>query len=237
HQVRRVQADGSFGRPNAAENMDLIYRSQITQISRWDKLKGFQQLMEAFIFMKKTNREKGDPGSLDYRRTEMAMLVLGGPDPAFVSDDPEGRAVLDELTEIYSKIDPALQNDIAILLLPLHDSKENALIVNALQRSSSFVIQNSIHEGFGLTATEAMWKRIPMLVSGAAGLRFQVEDRVTGRINDDATDIESLGFVMKEMLDNPKGRDKWGLNGQIRVIREFTLFSQLLKWMKVFTHG
>jgi len=219
HQVRRVQADGTFGRPHAIENMDLIYRSQITQISRWDRLKGFQELMEAFIHMKKDNRENGVPGSLDYRRAEMSMLVLGGPDPAFVSDDPEGKAVLDELTDIYKKMDPGMQNDIAILLLPLHDTKENALIVNALQRSSSFVVQNSIREGFGLTATEAMWKRIPMLVSGAAGLRYQVEDRVTGRINGEPSDTEALSRTMREMLDNPKARDKWGLNGQIRVIR------------------
>lgn len=237
HQVRRVQADGSFGEVNSPENLDLIYRPLVTQISRWDRLKGFRELMEAFIYMKKENLEIGDPSSLEYKRTQMALLVFGGPDPAFVADDPEGKAVLQELTQVYQSVDSEMQKDIAILLLPLHSTKENALMVNAIQRASSVVVQNSLQEGFGLTATEAMWKRKPVLVSGAAGLRFQVQDYRTGRINYDPTDITALAHTLKSMLHSPKERDKWGFNGQIRVIQEFTLFSQLLKWLDVLSRN
>jgi trehalose synthase len=126
-----------------------------------------------------------------------------------------------------------LQEDIAILLLPLENKKENALIVNALQRSASIVVQNSLQEGFGLTATEAMWKQVPVLVSGAAGLKYQVRHKVHGRINADPQDIPALARSLTKMLNQPKDRDRWGFNGQIRVIEQFTLFSQLFSWLSL----
>ncbi|WP_343485621.1 glycosyltransferase [Allomuricauda sp. d1] len=234
HLVRRIMPDGSFGSPNQTSKLNLIYRPFVTEISRWDRLKGFKELMEAFIKMKKENLEHGDPESLEYKRIKMTLLVMGGPDPAFVSDDPEGKAVLKELTEAYQELDGDMQKDIAILLLPLDNPKENALIVNALQRASSIIVQNSIQEGFGLTATEGMWKRKPLLVSAAAGLKFQVAHNKTGLINDDPTNIESLSKALTYMLNHPKERDKWGFNGQTRVIQNFTLFSQLISWLEVF---
>lgn len=233
HLVRRVMPDGSFGSPNQNNSLHLIYRTFVTEISRWDRLKGFKELMQAFIKMKKDNREHGDRESLEYKRIKMTLLVLAGPDPAFVSDDPEGDAVLKALTEQYQSVDPEMQNDIAILLMPLDNPKENALIVNALQRSSTIIVQNSIQEGFGLTATEAMWKRKPVLVSGAAGLKFQVEHNKNGKINEDPTDIDRLAETLADMLNHPKERDKWGFNGQLRVIQHFTLFSQLISWLEV----
>ncbi len=82
-----------------------------------------------------------------------------------------------------------------------------------------------------LTATEAMWKQRPVLVSGAAGLRFQVQHDINGKINEDPTDIPRLANTLKSMLNNPKERDKWGVNGQLRVIENFTLFSQIRSWL------
>ena len=235
HQVRRVMPDGSFNSVNHDSDLDLIYRPSVLQISRWDRLKGFKELMNAFILMKERNEMKEDKSAVTYKRIKFTRLVFGGPDPAFVSDDPEGMEVLNELIEQYKNVSPELQADIAILLLPLDNPKENALIVNALQRSSSFVVQNSIQEGFGLTATEAMWKQRPVLVSGAAGLCFQVQHNVNGQINEDPTNIEELANVMENMLNSPKERDKWGFNARNRVIDKFTLFSQINNWLKLLT--
>lgn len=233
HQVRRVMPDGSFNEVNHHSDLDIIYRPVVLQISRWDRLKGFKELMDAFILMKRENEKKKDKSVIDYRRIKYTRLVFGGPDPAFVSDDPEGMEVLNELIEQYKSVDEELQNDIAILLLPLDNPKENALIVNALQRSSSFVVQNSIQEGFGLTATEAMWKQRPVLVSGAAGLQFQVQHGVNGQINRNPKDIEKLAGTLERMLNSPKERDKWGFNARNRVIDKFTLFSQINNWLKL----
>ncbi len=230
HRVRRVKPDGSFGEVNHAGKFDLVYRPVVTQISRWDRLKGFKELMNAFIHMKREN-EIRDHDTLAYRRIKKARLVLGGPDPDFVSDDPEGEEVLNELIQAYSGIPENLQDDIGIFLLPLDNPKENALIVNALQYSSSIIVQNSIQEGFGLTATEAMWKKTPVLVSGAAGLEHQVINNATGKVNQDPTDIVSLAESLDLMLNDPKERDKWAYNGQVRVIEKFTLFTQLGDWL------
>lgn len=233
HQVRRVMPDGSFDHVNHKSPLDIIYRPVITEISRWDRLKGFKELMEAFILMKNENKKRSDTASLQYKRIEKARLVLGGPDPKFVSDDPEGLGVLQELIEQYKSIDEDLQESIALLLLPLDNPKENALIVNALQYCSSIVVQNSIQEGFGLTATEAMWKHKPVLVSGAAGLVRQVIHNETGIINEDPTDIPGLASTLKDMLNSPLEREAWAYNAQVRVIENFTLFSQLHNWLKL----
>lgn len=233
YQVRRVMPDGSFNSVNHNSNLDSIYRPTITQISRWDRLKGFKELMQAFINVKMTNEKKSDVNSIQYKRIKKSRLIMAGPDPDFVADDPEGMAVLRELKQQYMNIDPELQEDIAILLLPMDDPKENAMIVNALQSSSSIVAQNSIQEGFGLTATEAMWKQRPVLVSGAAGLVFQVHDGVHGRINEHPEDIENLAETIDEMLADPEKREVWGFNAQIRVVENFTLFSQLESWLKL----
>ncbi|MCX2719991.1 glycosyltransferase [Lentiprolixibacter aurantiacus] len=231
HKVRRVMPDGSFDTVNHDSELDIIFHPTVLQISRWDRLKGFKELMEAFILMKRDNEKKTDKSSLVYRRIRHCRLTLGGPDPAFVSDDPEGMEVLNELIEQYKALSVDLQRAIALLLLPLDNPKENALIVNALQRSATIVVQNSIQEGFGLTATEAMWKQRPVLVSGAAGLRAQVQHDINGRINPDPTNIAQLAKCLEEMLSNPKERDKWGFNGQVRVINNFTLFSQIKAWL------
>ncbi|MCP4978076.1 MAG: glycosyltransferase [Maribacter sp.] len=231
NQVRRVMPDGSFNTVNHDEELDIIFHPTMLQISRWDRLKGFKELMDAFVLMKKENQKKTDKTSLAYRRIRHTRLALGGPDPAFVSDDPEGMAVLNELIEQYKEMTPELQQSIALLLLPLDNPKENALIVNALQRCATIVVQNSIQEGFGLTATEAMWKQRPVLVSGAAGLRAQVQHDINGKINADPSNIAQLAEALEEMLSNPKERDKWGFNGQIRVVENFTLFSQIRSWL------
>ena len=38
------------------------------------------------------------------------------------------------------------------------------------------VVQKSLHEGFGLTVTEAMWKARPVLATAVGGIQDQIED-------------------------------------------------------------
>src|SRR5207302_702629 len=115
-----------------------------------------------------------------------------GPDPESVQDDPEAREVLTELCDAWGKLEPQLQRDIVILKLPLSSQKENALMINALQRCASVVVQNSIEEGFGLTATEAMYKGVAFLGAGACGLRQQIRDGKDGRLIRSGEDSEAL---------------------------------------------
>jgi trehalose synthase len=45
--------------------------------------------------------------------------------------------------------------------------------VNALQRSAAVVLQKSTREGFGLTVTEAMWKRAAVIGGNVGGNRLR----------------------------------------------------------------
>ncbi|GIX50383.1 MAG: hypothetical protein KatS3mg132_577 [Limisphaera sp.] len=162
-------------------------------------------------------------------------LVLAGPDPDSIQDDPEGVEVLQELCARYRELPPECQRDIVILSLPMDSRKLNALIVNALQRSSVVVVQNSLREGFGLTVTEAMWKGVPVLASSACGLRQQVRDGVDGRMVSEPTNPDEIAAVLDDMMQQPPALERWGRNAQLRVYNEFLVFAQLSRWLRLWT--
>ena len=72
----------------------------------------------------------------------------------------------------------AARSRVHLACMPMADPDENAAIVNALQRHASVVVQKSLAEGFGLTVTEAMWKRKPVVASAVGGIVDQIEDGV-----------------------------------------------------------
>ncbi len=234
-QALRLQRNGRWSSASFGEEIGLLSRPVITQVSRWDHLKGFLPLIKAFERLKyRLARPPAGDEPLHRRRLKLVRLVLAGPDPTSVADDPEGREVLDELVDAYSKMDPAIQDDVALVTLPMEVREENALMVNALQRASTIVVQNSLREGFGLTVTEAMWKRIPILSnSRACGPRHQVRDGLDGRLVSDPEDVDALAEAMDQMLGDPKQLELWGANAQRRAHDQFLVFAQLASWVRV----
>ena len=230
--ARRVQPDGSLAPANHASDIGLLALPIVTQVSRWDRLKGFRPLLEAFALLKTKHLNGSETDERARRRLEVVRLVLAGPDPASVADDPEAIAVFAEMSERYRALPADVQRDVAIIALPMSSRKQNALMVNALQRASDIVVQNSLREGFGLTVSEAMWKRTAMLGNWvAAGVRFQIRDHVDGRLVDDPEEPEDLARVMTEMLVEAKRLHEHGRNGQQRVHDEFLIFSELQRWL------
>jgi trehalose synthase len=218
-QAKRLAPDGTFTAATAPDEIGLGYRPIVTQISRWDRLKGWPGLMRAFALLKERS---GDP------TVQLTRLVLGGPDPTQVADDPEGMEVMDELKAVYASLPPAVQADIAVVLMPQH-----GLMINAIQRCSSLVVQNSIREGFGLTATEAMWKALPVLGTHAVGLRTQITDGVHGRLVRDPEDPTEIADALERMLADADFRHTAGLAAQKRVFDEYLLFKQVRDWLEV----
>jgi trehalose synthase len=106
-------------------------------------------------------------------------------------------------------------------------------MVNALQRCSTVVAQNSIQEGFGLTVTEAMWKRRPVMATHAAGLREQVKDGVHGRRTPQAGDPESVAHTLQEMLSAEADRKRWARNARRQVSERYLVFTQVRRWLEV----
>jgi trehalose synthase len=230
--ARRALPDGTFTAVNASESIGLLSRPIVTQISRWDRLKGFLPLLRAFASLKQSAYTTvGGTDPLQRRRLDIVRLVLAGPDPTGVSDDPEAADVLDELRAAYAALHPAVQDDIALLVLPMRSVEENALMVNALQRASTIVVQNSLREGFGLTIAEAMWKRIPVLSnSRACGPRQQVRDGVDGRLILDPENEAQLRRAIDEMLATPDDMRRMGRAAQRRVHDGFLVLAQLRNW-------
>jgi trehalose synthase len=232
--VKRLRSDGSFVPPAETGDFGLLSRPTVTQISRWDRLKGFLPLMEGFSHLKKHIDQNHNGSARHKRRLELVRLILAGPDPAFVKDDPEGQEVLEELKQYYCSLPSGIRQDIAILLLPMSSRKENELIVNALQRSSSIIVQNSLREGFGLTATEAMWKLVPFMGSMACGLRQQVRNRVDGLLIANPEDKIGIAEGLNQILAEVKRRQVWAYNARKRVLDHFLVFNQLGRWLNVF---
>jgi trehalose synthase len=231
--ARRVQADGTLQAATLPDDIGLLARPIVTQVSRWDRLKGFAPLLDAFVRLK-TGPHAGVQDARHARRLEVARLVLAGADPDSIADDPEGQAVFNELKARYVRLPAALQRDIAIVALPTESRKRNALMVNALQRASDIVVQNSLREGFGLTVAEAMWKRTPVLGSASAcGIRLQVRDRTDGRLVQDPEDATELAATLVEMLEKPPCLEEYGRNAQYRVHDQFLIFSELRQWLDV----
>jgi trehalose synthase len=235
HSAERLRPDGAFAPMGAGDDIELLLRPIVTQVSRWDRLKGFEPLMEGFALLKRS------PGQTAWddrqrRRIELARLVLAGPEPSSVDDDPEAGQVLHALIERYRALPADIQRDIVLVSLPMHSGKENSLMVNALQRCSSLVVQNSLREGFGLTVTEAMWKQLAVLGSTAAGICQQIRHGVEGHLNPEPGNPAEVARALVELLNDPHLRARYAQNGQRRVHEDFLIFSQLRRWFEMFAH-
>ena len=234
--VQRLQPDGSFGPAVLPEDIGLLARPVVTQVSRWDRLKGFEPLLEAFRRLKLERAARPVRDERHRRRLDIVRLVLAGPDPGSIQDDPEALEVLEELRRRYMALEAEVRRDVAVLTLPMRSRKLNSLTVNALQRASTIVVQNSLREGFGLTATEAMWKGKPVLANTrAAGLRLQIRDGLDGRLINDPEDADALAAAMHQMLADSDLLDAWGHSAQRRAHDFFLIFSQLRRWLRLLT--
>ncbi len=232
--AQRLLPSGQFAPANMAEDIGLVHRPIVAQISRWDRLKGFAPLMTAFARLKTRLWSDGTTDPVEHRRLELVRLVLAGPRQDSIADDPEGVEVLGDLVERYRSLDPMTQRDLALLILPMGSRDENALMINAIQRTSSIVVQNSTREGFGLTVTEAMWKGIPVLSNRrAVGPRLQVRDGLDGCLIDDPTNPDALAEVLRAMLAAPRDRDRWGRSARRHAHQEFLIFTQLERWLQL----
>lgn len=168
----------------------------VTQVSRWDRLKGHDAVLDAF------ERKIG--------RQADAHLVLAGPAATAVADDPEGLEVLAELSERWRACPAEVRERVHLASLPMEDAEENAAIVNALQRRSDVLVQKSHAEGFGLTVAEAMWKGRPVVASRVGGIADQIVEGETGLLVD-PDDDDGFAAAVTRLLDD---RDEAGRLGR-----------------------
>lgn len=176
-------------------------RPVLTQISRFDYLKDPLGVMAAYRMVR--------------RRHDCQLVLAGGG----ASDDPEGAEVLAKVQDA-AKGDP----DIHVLLLPPFSDLE----INALVRGSTIVMQKSIKEGFGLTVTEALWKRKPVIGGAVGGIKTQIIDGVTGFL---VHSPEGAASRAMQLLDEPELCKRMGENGYQHVKQNFLLTRHVKDYM------
>jgi trehalose synthase len=179
-------------------------RPIVSQISRFDRLKDPAGVVRAYQIVK---------------RYQDCQLVLAGGGAA---DDPEGGAVLEEVRQLAAG-DP----DIHILDLP----PWSALEINALQHASTIIIQKSLREGFGLTVTEALWKKKPVVASAVGGIPTQIIHKHTGLL---AHSVEGTAYQVRFLLSNPAWAQKLGEQGREHVREHFLITSNVRRYLTLF---
>jgi trehalose synthase len=182
-------------------------RPIVLQVSRWDPLKGHRGVLAGFRAVAELHTH--------------AELVLLGPhiDPA--RNYPENTAVLKQLLADRRALPEPIQRRVHVWSFRACSPHDEAVAVNVLQRAATVVTQNSLREAFGLTATEAMWKKAAVLVSGVGGLGEQVTDDVTGVVAPDTSGGESWSAQLSYALAHPSERTRWGACAHERVAQRY----------------
>ena len=166
-------------------------RPFITQVSRFDPWKDPLGVIDCFRRLKP-----------DY--PELQLALLGN----FADDDPEGRVMYDQVV-VAAQGTPDVH-----IVLGLTD------LVGPFQQMSAVVLQKSLKEGFGLTATEALWKGTPVIAGNVGGLRLQVSDGVGGFLVDS---VEECAQRVDFLLNHNAEREALAAAGKERVRRQFLL--------------
>jgi trehalose synthase len=189
----------------------------VVQVSRWDRLKDPIGVLRGFA-------------AIAPAAARGAHLVLAGPNVRGVADDPEGAGVFDSVVDAWRTLDDEPRRRVQLVSLPTIDIGENAAMVNALQRHAAVVVQKSLHEGFGLTVTEAMWKGRPVVASDVGGIRDQIDDGDNGILLADARDLDAFGRAVARLLGDPALAERLGDNGHARVRERFLGIDSLLRY-------
>ena len=182
-------------------------RPLILQVSRFDPWKYPLGVIDAYRLVKE-------------QHPDSQLLLVG----SMAHDDPEGWEFL-RMTQEHAKGDP----DIHMLT---NFEQVGNLEVNAFQRSATVILQKSIREGFGLTVSEAMWKKKPVVAGNVGGITLQIEDGVTGFLVDS---VEACAAGVSKLLADPQLRYRMGNVGKERVRERFLTLRELDDYLRLLT--
>jgi trehalose synthase len=179
----------------------------LTQVARFDPWKDPLGAIDVYRIVK--------------RRIPEAQLLLIS---SMAHDDPEGWLYY-EKTARYAGEDRDIH-----LLTDLIGVKD--LEVNAFQRASDLALQMSVREGFGLSVTEALWKRVPVIGRNVGGIPLQVIDGLTGYL---VNDVNEAAKKTLYLLKHKKEAKRMGENGREHVLKNFLITRHLKDYLKLFT--
>ena len=181
-------------------------RPLITQVSRFGVWKNPWQVIDIYRQVK--------------QQLPSAQLALVGALEA--KDDIKAQEILTDLQQHAVHGDP----DIHLLSDPTIINHE---AVNAFQRYSSVILQRSIREGFGLTVTEAMWKKQPVIGTCVTGLQMQIAHGSNGYLFDDTE--TAVAYTLQLLQDRELWREL-GENAYETVRQRFLFPTMILDYLK-----
>ncbi|WP_026187589.1 glycosyltransferase [Ensifer sp. BR816] len=212
----------SFNRHDEPDRslQDILGSRYFLHVSRWDGLKGIDRIIAAFErFVGTASDEASD-----------TCLVIAGPDPSDVADDPEGRAYFEKCAVLCSQLPKDVRQRVYLACISMKDSDANAEIVGRLQQNAHGVFQLSREEGFGLTVTEALLRGKPVIVSSAFGLKRQVANGLNGVVLDEP-DIEvKAAEMMHRLIADYSHFEEMARTARESCLRSSTQISQIPKW-------
>jgi trehalose synthase len=191
----------------------------VVQVSRWDALKDPLGVIRGFA--EHVPAETG------------AHLVYAGPDVEAVADDPEGLAMLRESIALRESLPEDARRRVHLASMPMEDTDENAVMINALQRHARVIVQKSLAEGFGLTVAEAMWKARPVVASRIGGIQEQIAHGESGLLLDDPHDLAAYGAAVTGLLQDRQAAEQMGSHARERVRDRFISVRSLIDYLAV----
>jgi len=148
------------------------------------------------------------------KEVDCTLVLLGN----VATDDPEGE-------EVYKSLLHCQEERIIIL------SRQDGVLVNALQRRAAVVLQKSIREGFGLTVAEAMWKGTPVIGGNVGGIRYQIDNGVNGFL---VSSIEEAAERIVQLVRDRGLREQMGQKAREKVRQHFLLTRYLEQYLDLF---
>jgi trehalose synthase len=173
----------------------------LCQVSRFDKWKDPLGVVRMFELVK--------------QKADCQLVLIGDMAP----DDPEGPLIYNKIMNKVSG-----RTDIHII------TKRADILVNALQRMSHVIIQNSRREGFGLTVTEALYKGTPVVAMNRGGIPLQVMNGRTGFLISNSREGAKRCI---QLIKDDNLRKRLGRAGKEHVIKNFLITRQLLDYVRI----
>lgn len=183
----------------------------ISQVSRFDPWKDPLGVIQAYYLAKK-------------KIPDLQLALVG----LFLAyDDPEA-------IKVFKEVEKETKGNPDIFLFSNPDQLGSLRVdrfVNACQTASDVVLQKSIREGFGLSVTEAMWKRKPVIGGRVGGIKLQIENGKNGFL---VSTPEEAAKKIVRLIKNPELSKRLGEAGHQTVKEKFLMPRLLRDYLKLF---
>ena len=139
-------------------------------------------------------------------------------------DDPEGVEIY---SKVYRKAKKFVEKGDVIFVVGKHQ-----ILVNAIQRFSTVLVQNSIREGFCLAVTEALWKGKPVVATKVGGIPLQIKDGENGFLVEPGNREQFADRIIK-ILEDPSIGHEMGKKAREVVRERFLITRTLLDYLRI----